>query len=565
MRAATKIKIVLLGFGLGLMAGCSKPPPADQVFIGRHILTMDAQNPSAEGVAVAGGKIVFVGSAGGAEDYVGDATELIQLGDQALLPGFIDAHGHFTLSARLIDFVNLSPPPVGAVTDMASLILNLADFAGRQSDQDGWILGYGYDDSLIKERRHPTRDDLDRVSKDRPILLVHVSFHFVTVNSAALQALGINADSPNPEGGIIRRRPGSRAPNGVLEESAIYTAFQRITNIPPEKYETLLRKTAIHYASFGITTAQDGASSVQDLAFLREIAQNRRLPIDLQFYQRVRGTENPEDLAPEKDYSNGLRLAGAKFILDGSPQGRTAWLTQPYEITAIHKDQNYTAYSTVNEDLYREFVQKLLAHGIQFISHANGDAAIDLMLDALDQGLKAHPASDHRSVIIHAQLMRHDQVRRAQKLAAIPSYFSAHPFFWGDWHVLNFGERRASQISPTGWAMQAGLKFTLHNDAPVIPPDMMRLVWASVNRKTRSGRVLGAEQRLEVMEALRAITIDAAYQGFEEGRKGSISVGKQADLVILEQNPVLANKADLADIKVVRTLARGETIYGVMP
>ena len=254
-----------------------------------------------------------------------------------------------------------------------------------------------------------------------------------------------------------------------------------------------------------------------------------------------------------------------KFILDGSPQGRTAWLTQPYEITAIHKDQNYTAYSTVNEGLYREFVQKLLAHGIQFISHVNGDAAIDLMLDALDQGLKSHPASDHRSVIIHAQLMRHDQVRRAQKLAAIPSYFSAHPFFWGDWHVLNFGERRASQISPTGWAMQAGLKFTLHNDAPVIPPDMMRLVWASVNRKTRSGRALGPEQRLGVMEALRAITIDAAYQGFEEGRKGSISVGKQADLVILEQNPVLANKADLADIKVVRTLARGETIYGVMP
>lgn len=550
---------------LGLLACDTRPTDdqaADLIFFGQHILTMDSTNPSPEAVAIKGADIVFVGSATAArKHYAGPQTRQIELGDKALLPGFIDAHGHFTSSARFINLANLSSPPVGEVTDMKTLVQALKTYVAQSEPVPEWIIGYGYDDSLLAEKRHPNRDDLDQVSDQIPITVIHVSYHFATLNSPALLALNVTEQSKDPKGGLIRRRAGSSVPNGVLEETAAYPAFYRLRKIPPEQLEQNLRATANYYASYGVTTAQDGAANPQDLAFLRSVVARQPLPIDVAFYQHLPPTAELAQFTPDRDYQNGLKLAGVKFILDGSPQGRTAWLTEPYELNQYFSDQNYRAYSTVDKNFYQKAVQLFLGNNIQVISHANGDAAIDLMLETLEKAMPAQAMPDHRSVIIHAQLMRQDQIARAKKLAAIPSFFSAHPFFWGDWHVLNFGQERANRISPTRSAKAAGLKFTIHNDAPVIPPDVMRLIWVTVNRTTRSGLLLGREQRLKVTEALQAVTIDAAYQGFEENRKGSIRAGKQADLVVLEQNPVKADPAKLHRIKVLETIARGQTIY----
>ena len=261
----------------------------------------------------------------------------------------------------------------------------------------------------------------------------------------------------------------------------------------------------------------------------------------------------------EKTYRNGFRIAGVKFVLDGSPQGRTAWVTEPYDEGPPGAAPDYRAYGTMEPEVYKVGAAALIKRGVPFLAHANGDAAMDLMLDGVEEAIAdMDEAPDHRSVIIHAQLMRADQLDRAAEMNVVPSFFAAHSFFWGDWHVRSFGEERGSNISPVRWAIDRGVNFTVHNDASVVPPDMMRLVSITVNRKTRSGRVLGPHQRATIQEALHAVTLGAAYQYFEEDTKGSITVGKQADLVILEKNPLTTDPAELEHIQILETFSRAD-------
>ncbi len=545
----------------------SVPPEggfANTIFIGDNIITMDPDTASAKAVAIQGGTIAFVGEHKEAMTFAGPDTRVEELGDRALIPGLIDTHGHFGFTARLLDLANLSPPPVGPVNTIDDIVTLLRQhIAEKQPPAGTWVLGYGYDDSLLEERRHPTRDDLDRASTEYPVGIMHVSGHLTVSNSAALDVLNINADSDDPPGGVIRRRAGSQDPNGVLEETAAYAVMGQLAGGEPDKVESQLRDAAAYYASFGITTAQDASVGPNDIEFLKSIAAKEPLPIDIAAFPIV--NQYPLQaigrIQNEPDYTGGYRIAGAKFSLDGSPQGRTAWLTKPYVEGPEGADADYVAYPTIEPDTYRSLVATLIGNGVPILAHANGDAAIDLMMDGVDAALSESPAPDHRSVIIHAQLMREDQLDRARELGVMPSFFSAHPFFWGDWHRISFGDERALNISPTRWATDRRVPYTIHNDSPVVPPDMMRLWWATVNRKTRSGFVLGEEQRATVHEALHAMTRGAAYQYFEEQRKGSITAGKQADLVILDRNPMSADPDTLKDIRVLETIARGDTVY----
>ncbi len=541
------------------------PDPADIVFLGHNILTMEDDVEPVSGIAVIGEDIIHVGSVASASALIGPETRVVNLGDRALLPGLIDSHGHFTFTSRLSDFVNVSSPPVGTADSIDDIVALLkARLEEDQAPVGEWLVGYGYDDSLLAENRHPTRDDLDRVSTEHPIVLLHVSGHLSAANSAALRHSEITADTEDPPGGVIRRRANSREPNGVLEEAASSrVVFARIGAIDKERFASLLRDTTSVYASYGITTAQDGAITLPDLALMRELAAAESFAIDISAYSYVSmlSDDEFESVTVEADYLGGVRLAGIKFSLDGSPQGRTAWLTEPYTEGPPGAAADYVAYPTMEPEYYTEKVARLIRRHVPVLVHANGDAAMDLMLDGVEAALQDNPMVDHRSVIIHAQLMREDQVRRAAELGVVPSFFSTHTFFWGDWHRRSFGEQRAQNISPARWAIDHDVNFTVHNDAPVVPPDMMRLLWATVNRTTRSGYVIGPEQRLSVMEALHALTLGGAYQLFEDDRKGSLRVGKQADLVILDANPVLVDAERLQDIQIVETYSRGRSVY----
>ena len=534
---------------------------ADSVYIGEHIISMTGSNPGA--VAVRGDRIVATGSAQEITPLIGESTRVIELGEQALLPGFIDAHGHFSALARTADYVDLSPPPVGGAESIADIVRALRLAIEQSSIPAGTLVtGFGYDDSLLEERRHPTRFDLDEASTSHPIVIRHVSGHLAVGNSLALADAGISAETPDPAGGIVRRLEDG-APDGVMEETAMTLLPDAVASLTPERFAELRRQALQIYAGYGITTIQDSNLPLDYIEMLRQEAASDAYPVDMVAYAMANplSDEVLDSIEVEQNYVNGFRLGGIKFTLDGSPQGRTAWLTEPYEQGPPGAADDYVAYPSYEPSEYLRRIPAIIERGLPALVHVNGDAAIDLMLEGLESIAQQGPLPDHRSVAIHAQLARPDQLDRMRELGVLPSFYAVHPFFWGDWHRLSFGDERASFISPLRAALDRGIPITIHNDSPVVPPDIMRLVSIAVNRETRSGYVLGPDQRVDVMEALHAVTLGAAYQYFEENEKGSLEAGKRADFVILAQDPRIVESEALADIDIVETISRGITIY----
>ena len=539
-----------------------QPHTADLIFLGENIITMESDN--AEAVAIIGDRIAAVGDKDGIMGMKGDRTRVVELGAHALLPGFIDAHGHFGAVATYSALLDLSSPPVGEMENMEDVVDAIRQWISVNDLPEGTLVyGVGYDDSLLSEKRHPNRDDLDLASTSHPIVIRHVSGHLASANSLALYNNNIDSLTQNPPGGVIRRRAGSQEPDGVMEETAMSLLPGRDTLIEEEMGWELRRKAVEIYASYGITTIQESNVSA---SYVRELKQQGlKEPFAADIVTYVMGNPLSETqlsaVDVDSEYVGGVRNGGVKFILDGSPQGRTAWMSKPYHQGPPGAKPSYSGYPSYLPDSYKRNAASMLRNGIPILVHANGDAAIELMVDGIDEAISDEAIVDHRSVIIHAQLIREDQLDRVKKLGIVPSYYAAHPYFWGDWHRQSFGDARASFISPLKATINREIPFTIHNDSPIVPPDIMRLVSISVNRLTRSGRVLGPDQRVSVQEALYSVTKGAAYQYFEENDKGSIAVGKRADFVVLEKNPMKVDPLVLADVAVIETFSRGKSIY----
>jgi len=564
-----KLKLVVL-VPLFALASCSPQvelsqeaqSSADLIFVGDNIITMDDNVASA--VAVIGDRISAVGSREEILAMRDETTQFVDLGARALLPGFIDAHGHFGGVATYSALLDLSSPPVGAMENIDDIVAAIRNWIEVNNVPAGdLVYGVGYDDSLLVELRHPNRDDLDRASTTHPIVIRHVSGHLSSANSLALANYNIGVNTENPAGGIVRRRLGTNEPDGVMEETAMGLLPGTGVLVDEELGWHLRREAADIYASFGITTIQESNVSTSYVDALKQQALEEPFAVDIVTY--IMGNplsdEELELVSHDSDYTGGVKIGGVKFTLDGSPQGRTAWMSQPYDAGPPGVDAGYVAYHSYEPDAYRQRVDRLLERGVPVLAHANGDEAIELMIDGIEEALSGEEMPDHRSVIIHAQLIREDQLDRVKQLGIVPSYYAAHPFFWGDWHRLSFGDDRASFISPVKATIERDIPFTVHNDSPIVPPDIMRLVSITVNRLTRSGYVLGPDQRASVLEALYSVTQGAAYQYFEEDEKGSITVGKRADFVVLESNPLTIDPLQLENVGVVETFARGKSVY----
>ncbi|MDH6577930.1 amidohydrolase [Kitasatospora sp. MAP5-34] len=547
---------------------------ADVIFFGGEIVTVAAEETelAPEAVAVRDGRIVFVGDRSRAfEDWQGDGTALRDLRGRTLLPGFIDAHGHLTGTGLQATIANLLAEPDGDVTDLDSLRQKLREFAdspvGRRSE---WIIGFGYDDSMLDGRQHPTRADLDEVSTERPVLAIHQSFHLGAVNSKGLEVLGYGKGTPDPPGGVIRResdlvRPYG-VPNGVLEESAFLPASGlAIDGMDPADVGQFLFKGLRAAASFGFTTVQEGAASLDVLDAMREAADEYPggFPADVVVYVKAgEAVAEPGRVRAGREYVGGLRAGGIKMVLDGSPQGRTAWLTEPYTTRPDGTEEGYCGYRAIEDDVALTQLRAGFENGWQVIAHVNGDAAIDQFVrTARTVTAEAGPA-DRRPVAIHAQTARADQLDAFAELGVIPSFFSMHTYYWGDWYRETvFGKTRAAEISPARWALDRGLSYTSHHDAPVALPNSIAILSSQVTRVTRSGHVLGRHQRVSALDALKSVTINAARQYFEQDSKGSIEVGKLADLVILSDNPLQIPAKAIKDLTVEETIKAGVTVY----
>lgn len=562
------------------LAGCGSPPtplsdarPSDNgasagshsqatLYFNAHILTLDDASSTANAVAVRDGRILAVGDIKDVEAAAGPNAVRRNMIGRTMTPGLIDAHGHFASVARVLSLADLQPPPSGRVSNMTELLSALQVWRSKNPTAQ-WIQGVGYDDSLLAEQRHPTRDDLDAISKDIPIAVRHVSGHLMSCNSACLKASGIDANTQDPKGGVIRRKPGGREPNGVLEEAAIQLVIANLPQQTGAQAQADLRKTQDYYASYGVTTVQEGGASQQDVADLRDFASTGDLRLDVvAFVQHTRLPQLAADFSASRTYDHHFRIGGIKLTLDGSPQGKTAWLTLPYLVAPEGLSKDYRGYATLDDEQVDRITQAAFARNIQVLMHANGDAAIDQMVRSVARATAATGATDPRPVMIHAQTAREDQIDAMKAGGIIPSFFVTHTYFWGDWHRDSvFGEPRATRISPLKSAQARSLPFTIHNDSPVVPPDMMRLLWSAVNRTTRSGKTLGPEQRISPLEALKAMTRNAAYQYFEEDRKGTIEVGKLADFAVLSGDPLLAPSAQIKDITVLETIKEGVTVF----
>lgn len=560
-------KTLMVMIAVGLISSCAPDRSnltADSIYTGGTIVTVNDSQPVAEAVAVKGGKILAVGSREEIErDYKASDSRIVDLGGNTLLPGFVDSHGHAYLIGIQASTANLLPPPDGTGRDITSLQALLKDWAEGHKhtvEKIGWIVGFGYDDSQLAELRHPTREELDQVSTEYPVLIIHQSGHLGVANSKALEIAGVTAETSNPKGGVFRREAGSQEPNGVLEEYAFFYVIGKLSeNFDDNVNDALVEAGTRLLASFGYTTGQEGRSTGPALAAMQRVADAGNLSIDLVTYPDVLAVDNP---TPSRSYSNHFRIGGVKLTIDGSPQGKTAWLTQPYYVPPEGQDKNYRGYAAIDEETTNAAVEKAFANGWQILTHANGDAASDRLINAVRLAKKKYPDVDNRPVLIHGQVLREDQVEQIKALGIFPSLFPMHTFYWGDWHRESvLGPERAENISPTGWLMARGMKFGTHHDAPVALPDSMRVLSATVTRRTRSGRVLGPEHRVPVAMALKAMTLWSAWQHFEENTKGSIEVGKLADFVILSANPMTVPEEKLADIKVLETIKEDVSIY----
>jgi predicted amidohydrolase YtcJ len=553
-------------------------PQAERIFRGGTILTMDDARPRVEAVAVAGGRILAVGTEADVMATHGDDTEVVELGDHTLLPSFIDAHGHFANAPQIVKWANVSGVPAGPVTCIADIQRVLREFVAANAVPPGdWVVGYGYDVSNLSDGRQCTRDDLDAVLPDHPVMLIHSSNHGAVLNSKGFAAVGYDASTPTPPGGLILRKPGGTEPEGLIMETAFVPIFG---NMPQPSMEHLLDTFDAAqqlYACKGITTVQEGATHAKDLALIRTAADEGRLYLDVvavplvlevpklvkeYFPDFTGGPMELPDTAAESfgTYRNRLKLQGIKCIVDGSPQGKTAYWTEPLLTPGPNGEADWRGQPVFPAELIAQMVKEIADAGIQIFCHCNGDAAIDVMIDACRAaGMTA--ADDRRTVIIHSQFMRPEQLDDYVELGLSPSFFTVHAFFWGDVHVENLGRERAYFLSPMASAVAKGLHCSNHNDFSVTPIEPMRMVWSAVARESRSGEVIGPNERVDAWQALKALTTEAAWQIREEDDKGTLAPGKLADLVILDGDPTTVPTDDILNIAVLETFKEGARVY----
>ena len=589
MIANTLLKPTLLSLGLIAMIGCS--PNTDTaskattveasedkttqkvsesgatIYFNGDIITMEGNQPEmVEAIVTENGKIAYVGTLDEAQSQYKNATQ-VDLQDQTLLPGFIDPHSHFGMVSNTVGQADLNPPPVGKVDSIEKMLQVLKNYKKDNNIADGeWIFGWGYDETQLSEQRHPSKNELDSVLPNNPVYLQHTSGHMGVANSKGLAEMDITAESKAPEGGNIARVKGSNEPNGLVQETAMYPFVRNLLTVLTPKQAEFFDQTQDYYASNGVTTAQDGSTTRDAIKFFQSQADAGKLKIDLVSLAGV--SDLDENLADKgfkwKTYQNGFKVQGTKIIADGSPQGKTAYFTEPYLTLVADCEKDCRGLPSVGQDELNEMFAKAYARDNQLFIHNNGDGATDMVIKAHEYAVKETGQAadkDRRTVPVHAQFARPDQLQAFKKYKMLPSFFTNHAYFWGDVHVKNLGEKRANFSSPIATADKMGLKYTNHSDDTVTPVDPLFSIWSAVNRTSRTGKVIGKDERASPYQALKAITSNAAYEYFEEDSKGSLKVGKLADLVILDSNPLTVKADKIRDIKVVKTIKEGKTIF----
>lgn len=539
------------------------PKQGAVVYFNGRILTIEGDTPTyVEAVAVANGKIAFVGSKDEALAAVKGA-QLVDLKGRTMVPGFIDLWGHFKLFAQQTLGVNISyfaEKPPRNKADVIALLKAAKPF-------NGWIIGYGYTDAMLTDGA-PTLADLDAAFPTIPVMLSNLSTLTGKVNSAGLAKLGYTVDTKAPQPGVIVKDPKTGKLTGDLlftpflqaQVRAVGTYSQRQTLASFKAAEQLLVRQ-------GYTTVQSYQLIPKDLADMKLAYDKGIISVD------VIGLPSISDEASAKmvrsnrwnygQYSRGdrgVKVAGCLVTTDASPQLRLAAMTKPYlDTTGFSNDWKGLLLPV---DMIDSSILYAYTNDIQLFAYSNGDAGIDASLKAIEKAITATgKTGDRRTMIAHSFFARQDQLAQYKKFNINASMMPLHMFQYGDVLVQYLGAERANFDSPAATANKIGVLTTFHNDCPSASPNVLAMIEAAVTRKTFTGRVLGADEAVTPYQALTGVTRNAAFIYREEASKGTIAVGKIADLVILEANPLTVPPDQIGKIKIVQTIKRGKTLY----
>lgn len=529
-----------------------------QVYFNGTCYSLDDKNQVYEALVVEDGKISYLGTTKLALEKAGEAAEKIDLKGKFLYPGFYDSHSHFSMAGAFYHHMcNLSAYPIGEVEKIEDALRLLKAYLKEKPNQKLYM-AWGFNDEGVKERRGLLKKELDEVSKEVPILVLHVSGHIAYGNQKLFDLAGYTKDSIPPEGGSFGYDDRGDL-NGTLEENA----FMQIPL--PEPYFSLLMQGFIGskesletiskiYLAQGITTASEGGGmGSYSLSRISEAMSEGKVKNRLvvqPFYPNYKESYALEALDKK------LTLQGVKLIGDGSIQCRTAFLSAPY------LDSESLGYPAMAKEIFENLILALYKEGKQPVVHTNGDGAIELYLEALEKAERTYPNQGLRPVFIHAQMARKGQLKRMRALGAIPSFFHLHIYYWGDLHKACYlGEERANNLNPLGWAKEEGLIFTTHADTPVVPQAPLLAIWSACKRETLSGQILGKAQVLTPLEALKTYTTYPAYQNHEESLKGTLELGKYGDMVILDRDILNCATHEIKEARVLYTIVDGEVAY----
>lgn len=531
----------------------------DQIFLNGNVVTMDPKAPEATAFGIMGDRICAVGSNEEIRKWADSKTKVVDLGGKTIIPGFIESHNHLSSYAMTLLQADCRTPPNRSIEEVKAKVREMAD----ATEPGHWVRGWGYDDTLIAEKRHLTWADLDEVAPRNPVFISHVSGHLAYANSMALEMAAIGPKTPQPTIGNIHK-DGKGVPTGLFLEWAQTLVSQHIPPYSISQLKAILQRAIAHYHQAGITSIHDAAIGIRDgaagvLRAYRELEEEGKLRLRVymtiieEFYRQILELGLGTGFGSEY-----LKVGCVKLFQDGSIQGMTGALMEPY-----YNRPDFRGELILPQETLDGLVDKYHGEGLQIAVHANGDRAIESVIHAFEKAQQRHPGRDHRHMIIHCQLATQDHIRRMKRLGVVPSYFVNHVYYWGDRHAAMFlGPERARRIDPLARSLKEGLIFTLHSDLPVTQVDPLFSMHCAVNRITRQGEVLGPEERISPLAALKAYTSYAASCSFEEDLKGSIEAGKLADFAVLSDNPLTVSPEAIKDIQVEATVAGGQVVFG---
>jgi predicted amidohydrolase YtcJ len=528
---------------------------ADFVLHNGKIITMDPSGTIAQAVAVKSNTIVFIGSNKEIENYIGNETTVINLENKSVIPGLIDSHAHF-ISAGSAQEIYIDLSQEAGVHSIGDIQKKLKEKA-ESTPKGEWIFGYQEDDSKLQEKRHPTRWELDEASTEHPIIIATVGGHFWMANSLAFELADIDKSSSDPVGGKFDRDPETGEIIGGLHEEA-YNVLRPDGEPQPTREQAYegAKRILKDCASVGLTCVYDLVERPEMRAAI-DLKNNGELPI------RVR-MDIIIDLVKELDRvgiyrglgDDWLRICGLKFFFDGAISARTAAVSEPY----IDKPDFFGVMATTRE-LATETIAYAYALGYRISAHANGDRAIDMYLDIIEQLQHRYPRKDPRNRDIHCTVINEKIVKRIKELRILPTIFGPYPYYHGDKLIPAFGEKRLESMFAARSFLDAGIKITAHSDHPCAPFPPLMGIHALVNRKTKAGKPIGQSQKVSVTEALKLYTINAAYHSFDEDRIGSIEVGKLADMVVLREDILTVPEDKIINISIEMTIIDGTIVY----